>query len=147
VDDILMVSRELKTTTAIKEAMLTKYRGVTWEPEAKTFIGLALKEREDGSLKVTQAAYTQRVIEVTGTGADGTTLTPNTLGNVGEGEVNPRLIPWMRKAVGLTQFLTLTRMEITTALNLVARQMHKSTARTRTAMENILMYIANRPDD
>jgi len=147
VDDILMTARDVRTSTAIKEAMLTKYRGVTWEPEAKTFIGLALKEREDGSLKVTQPAYTQHVIEVTGTEADGTTLTPNTPGNVGEGEINEKLIPWMRKAVGLVQFLTLTRMEIITALNLVARQMHKPTARTRTAMENILKYIANRPDD
>ena len=45
------------------------------------------------------------------------------------------------------QYLTFTGMEISLALNLVARNMHKPTKRVKEAMELILRYLANRPND
>jgi len=147
VDDILMLSRKLETNIKVKQEMLTKYGGITWEAQASTFLGLAFTDRIDGSLKVSQPTYTKLVLASTDTVADGTTFTPNSYGNVNGGTVDNTQIPWLRKAVGLVQFLTATRMETTTALNLVARQMHKPTEKTIAAMKKILQYIANRPND
>jgi len=42
----------------IKDGVLTKYGGITFEEKATTFLGLALAVRPDGSLKVTQPTYT-----------------------------------------------------------------------------------------
>ena len=44
---------------------------------------------------------------------------------VGEEQEDLSLIPWLREAVGMVQFLTFTRMEIILALNLVAKNMHR----------------------
>ena len=147
VDDIMILSRNLETNAKVKDEMLTKYGGITWEAHASTFLGLAFTDRMDGSLKVSQPTYTKLILATTDTVADGTTYTPNSHGNLNEGTVDTGKISWLRKAVGLVQFLTATRMEVITALNLVARQMHHPTEKTIAAMKRILQYIANRPDD
>ena len=54
-------------------------------------------------------------------------------------------MPWLRLAVGMTQFLTFTRLELVLALNLVAKNMHKPTLKVKEAVLQILAYVANRP--
>jgi len=66
---------------------------------------------------------------------------------VGEEQEDLSLIPWLREAVGMVQFLTFTRMEIILALNLVAKNMHRLCQRVKVAMMQILRYLANRLDD
>ena len=57
------------------------------------------------------------------------------------------MVKWLRLAVGLVQFLTMTRMEVSLPLNFVARCMHQPTASVKVDMMRILLYLANRPDD
>ena len=53
------------------------------------------------------------------------------------------LVPWLRLAVGMVQYLTFTRMEIALALNLVAKNMHRPCTKVKAAMDQILSYLAN----
>jgi hypothetical protein len=146
VDD-LMISTRLSTNEKVRDHLLGKYRGITWNEKAKTFVGLALEEREDGSLLVTQPAYTDRIVQVLHILADGKTVNPNYQREERQGETREELIPWLRLAVGLVQYVTFTRMELHLALNQVARRMHKPTLHTEAAMWQILNYLANRPRD
>ena len=66
---------------------------------------------------------------------------------VGGEQEDLSLVPWLREAVGMVQFLTFTRMEIILALNLVAKNMHRLCQRVKVAMMQILRYLANRLDD
>ena len=110
-------------------------------------MGLALQRKEKKDLRVCQPAYTRHVLEVLQIPADGVTLTPSGTAalskKVEKEEVDMSLVPWLRLAVGMVQYLTFTRMEISLALNLVARNMHQPTKRVKAAMEQILRYLAN----
>jgi hypothetical protein len=150
VDDLMISSTLLATNQRIRDQLLKKYKGITWHDKAKTFVGLALEEREDGSLLVSQPAYTDHILEALHIQADGKTSNPNfqktARANTAD-VVREDLIQWLRLAVGLVQYVTFTRMEVHLALNQVARCMHKPTAQTEEAMLQILNYIGNRPRD
>ena len=151
VDDCAVVSASVETNQGVRDGLLLKYKGVKWEDQAETFVGLALRRGQSGNLLVHQPAYTRHVCDVLGVAADGVTFSPNggaLLSKGVEGEkVDMDLVPWLRLAVGMVQYLTFTRMEIALALNLVAKNMHKPCTKVKAAMEQILRYLANRPDD
>jgi len=125
VDDCAVVSASIETNRGVRDGLQLKYKGVKWEDCAETFVGLALQRKENGDLRVCQPAYTRHVLEVLQIPADGVTLTPSGTAalskRVEKEEVDMSLVPWLRLAVGMVQYLTFTRMEISLALNLVAR--------------------------
>jgi len=147
VDDIMISSTRLTTNQNIRDHLLSKYKGITWNDTAKTFVGLALEEREDGSLWVSQPAYLDHIIQALQIKADGKTFNPNYQRTERAGEIREDLVSWLRLAVGLVQYVTFTRMEVHLALNQVAREMHKPTTETEAAMNQILNYLGNRPRD
>lgn len=151
VDDCAVVSASVETNRGVRDGLLLKYKGVKWEDQAETFVGLALKRGQNGNLLVHQPAYTRHVCDVLQVVADGVTLTPSGGSSLSKGvegeEVDMDLVPWLRLAVGMVQYLTFTRMEIALALNLVAKNMHRPCMKVKAAMEQILRYLANRPDD
>jgi len=149
VDDCAVVSASLERNRLIRDDLLKKYAGVKWDDVAETFVGMAIKYGVDGSIMLSQPAYLRHILNVLGVEADGTTLSPVSLKTVPTAaeEVDLGLVKWMRLAVGLVQFLTMTRMEVSLPLNLVARCMHKPTASLKADMMRILRYLANRPDD
>jgi len=151
VDDCAVVSASVEINRGVRDGLLLKYKGVKWEDHAETFVGLALKRVENGDLLVHQPAYTRHVCDILQVGADGITFTPSGGSSLSKGvegeEVDLELVPWLRLAVGMVQYLTFTRMEISLALNLVAKNMHKPCKKVKAAMEQILRYLANRPDD
>ena len=151
VDDCAVVSYSLERNMWVRERLPAKYRGIKWEDPAETFVGLALRRTPDGSLLVAQPAYTRHVLDVLQVEGDGVAFLPIRVaefsnGVVGE-QVDMSLVPWLREAVGMVQFLTFTRMEIILALNLVAKNMHRLCQRVKVAMMQILRYLANRLDD
>ena len=151
VDDCAVISASLATNRGVRDGLLQKYSGIKWEDTAETFVGLALTRRTDGSILVSQPAYTRHILDVMQVVKDGSTFSPignATLSKGIEGEViDMTLAQWLRQAVGLVQFLTFTRLELVFALNLVAKNMHKPCERVKEAMMQILRYLANRPDD
>jgi len=151
VDDCAVVSASVETNRGVRDGLLLKYKGVKWEDQAETFVGLALRRVQNGDLLVHQPAYTRHVCDILQVVADGITLTPSGGASLSKGvegeEVDMDLVPWLRLAVGMVQYLTFTRMEIALALNLVAKNMHRPCKKVKAAMEQIVRYLANRPDD
>jgi len=90
---------------------------------------LALRRTPDGSLLVAQPAYTRHVLDVLQGERDGVTFSPTGVAGLSKGvggqQEDQSLVPWLREAVRMVQFLTFTRMEIILALNLVAKNMHR----------------------
>jgi hypothetical protein len=149
VDDLAVVSSSLERNRSVRDSLLDKYRGVKWDDTANTFVGLALHRMKQGSLKVSQPAYSNQVLRALDITPDGITKSPfrNARATHGGEEVIPTLVPWLRLAVGLVQYLTFTRLDLLLPLNLVARQMHKPTQEVRKDMVQILQYLANTVDE
>lgn len=151
VDDCAVVSSSVERNRSIRDALLTKYAGIKWDDRADTFVGMAITYGANGSITLSQPAYVRHLLNVLGVKADGVTFSPvRTVGRAVQEEnveEDLGLVKWLRLAVGLVQFLTMTRMEVSLPLNLVARQMHRPTASVKADMLHILHYLANRPDD
>jgi len=83
--------------------------------------------------------------------ADGVTFSPSGGALLSKGvereEIDLDLVQWLRLAVGMVQYLTFTRKENALAFNLVAKNMYRPCTKVKAAMEQILRYLANRPDD
>ena len=147
VDDILVVSTNLDTNRKFKNMMTTKYAKVTWNDNVSTFIGLAFTQAKSG-LVLNQPVYTRRLQaeycpEITEFPDCPGRQKPK--GNQ-EKDVDPKLIPVIRKMVGGLQFLANTRHDILTDLNKVARQMHHPTEDTYLDALHIIQYVSGTPD-
>ena len=92
VDDCAVVSASVETDQDVRDGLLLKYKGVKWEDQAETFVGLALRRGQNGNLLVHQPAYTRHVCDVLGVAADGVTFSPNGGALLSRGSRGRRLI-------------------------------------------------------
>jgi len=65
VDDCAVVSASMETNQEVRDGLLLN-KGVKWEDQAETFVGLALRRGQNGDLLVHQPVYTRHVCDVRG---------------------------------------------------------------------------------
>lgn len=113
------------------------------EFEAKCYLGLQIEQMVDGSIKISQEAYTKRVIERFGMVDAHPVSTPMDNHRVLDTNVNGKevIFPY-REAVGSLMYLANgTRPDICFAVNFVSRYMEKPTEIHVGAVKRIIKYL------
>ena len=146
VDDILVMSDSIVHNETLKDDMEKKYK-ISWEPETDSFLGLTItRDRAKRSITISQPAYARHVVAqcnmidciISDTPADHIKFTGTSAGKGDSKE--------LRKIIGLLQYLTITRPDIMTAVNKVAKTMHDPTEEDMIAARKIVRYIAGTLD-
>ena len=108
---------------------------------------MSLHYHQNG-IEIKQPAYTQHVLNQLdiNMNEDRNIQSPAYIYQQKDENEVPEEIPYLRKAIGLLQYLTITRMDIITELNMIAKRMHKPTRNDINAVKEIAKYISTTSD-
>ena len=148
VDDLLIAGPSVKSNTAVRDAIQSKYTKLTWNEKCTEYLGINFRYNKDGSITLNQPAYRRALVDKFDLPSD---LTPmdsphrSASAHAGDGELltGPTNI---RALVGAAQYATGTAPEITCALNQVAKLMHSPTQTVMADALHIVLYLASNPE-
>jgi hypothetical protein len=148
VDDIVVVSSSSKAVQALLEDLKTDF-ALKDLGELHYFLGIEVKRIRDGIL-LSQEKYATDLLKKAGMATCKPTVTPLSTSEKLSAHVGDALgsedATKYRSIVGGLQYLTLTRPDISFAINKVCQYLHAPTTQHWTAVKRILRYVKGTAD-
>lgn len=130
VDDMLLISPTKRALNDFREAMLLKYE-TTVDLEAEYFLGIKItRNRTARSLTIAQPGFAKRIQLSLNIAENAPPVSAPGRIRYTEDKmpVDLTLVPFMRKIVGMLQFICNTRVDIVCEVNKLAKRMNQPTA-------------------
>lgn len=146
VDDGIVAATDESELSAFAENLKSEFKIVT--KPATYFLGMEIDQKPDGSIKISQAAYTRKVLDQFSMSECRPCVTPIISSEKAEPNVSdePVKFPY-RSAVGaLLYLMTGTRPDIAFAVSVVSRNLENPTQCDVVQVKRILRYLKNTID-
>ena len=145
VDDGIVAATDKGELSEFAENLKSEFKIVT--KPATYFLGIEIDQKSDGSIKISQAAYTRKILEQFSMSECRPCATPIISSEKAETDDNePVKFPY-RSAVGaLLYLMTGTRPDIAYAVSVVSRNLENPTKSDVTQVKRILRYLKGTSD-
>lgn len=140
VDDILLISPSRTAVQSFKTDLSLRYK-ITGDDEAQNYLGYKIsRDRTTRRLTLAQPGFAAQLRSKFKLDDANTYPDPN---HAQFDEINTNYVKPLRILIGNLQWLTRTRLDIMTELNLLAKQMHAPTTRTYHRALQLALYATN----